>query len=218
MTDSKLKLNANKTEFLIIGKQKQHGKCDCFFLTPRLSQNFTLAVSARNFGVTFDINFSDSIFHKLVIATFITFVTFVVFTGICLLLLPKLLQLLLLAVDLTIAIPFIILLSRTSYKDILKLQRVQNCLARVVTQSPHFCHSAPLLKSLHLYCTTTYQALSSKQPVYLHSQLLQNSPDSFDHLIVIYFLFLMLRQMSELEFFSCCTDSVELTPVSVKEI
>ena len=47
----------------------------------------------------------DSIFHKLVVAAFITFVTFVVFAGICILL----------AVDLTIAILFIlILLSRTS--------------------------------------------------------------------------------------------------------
>ena len=65
--------------------------------------------------------------------------------------------------------------------DILKLRRVQNCLARVVTQSPRFSHSAPLLKSLHWppvrcsivfkICTNTYQALSSKQPTYLHSLL-----------------------------------------------
>ena len=31
LTDSKLKLNADKTEFLIIGVQKQRGKLDCFF-------------------------------------------------------------------------------------------------------------------------------------------------------------------------------------------
>ena len=31
MTNSKLKLNANKTEFLINGTQKQRGKLDCFF-------------------------------------------------------------------------------------------------------------------------------------------------------------------------------------------
>ena len=46
------KLNADKTEFLIIGKQKQRGK-HCFFPTPMLSQNFTPTVSARNLGVTF---------------------------------------------------------------------------------------------------------------------------------------------------------------------
>ena len=65
--------------------------------------------------------------------------------------------------------------------DILKLQCVQNCLARVVTRSPRFSHTAPLLKLLHLLpvqyriifkiCTITYQALLSKQPAYLHSLL-----------------------------------------------
>ena len=66
-------------------------------------------------------------------------------------------------------------------KDITKLQRVQNCLARVVTRSPRFTPSKPLLKSLHWLpvqyrimfkmCTITYQALSSKQPSYLHTLL-----------------------------------------------
>ncbi|MEG7525511.1 MAG: hypothetical protein M3H12_20910, partial [Chromatiales bacterium] len=64
-------------------------------------------------------------------------------------------------------------------KDITKLQRVQNCLARVVTRSPRFSGSVPLLKSLHWLparyriifkiCTIAYQALSFKQPAYLHS-------------------------------------------------
>ena len=66
-------------------------------------------------------------------------------------------------------------------KDIAKLQRVQNGLARVVTPSPLFSRSVPLLKSLHWLpvryhiifkiCTITYQVLSSKQPAYLHSML-----------------------------------------------
>ncbi|KAK2186163.1 hypothetical protein NP493_212g05008 [Ridgeia piscesae] len=41
------------------------------------------------------------------------------------------------------------LLYNTANKDIAKLQRVQNCLASVVTRSPHFSRSVPLLKSLH---------------------------------------------------------------------
>ena len=86
MTDSKLKLNASKTEFFIIVNKKKRGKLDSFFPTFFwLSQNFTPAVSARNLGVTFDNNFIlDSIFYKLVVATCITFVTFVVFAGKCL--------------------------------------------------------------------------------------------------------------------------------------
>ena len=47
MTDSELKLNADKTEFLVIGTQKQRGKLDRLFPTPMLSQNFTQVVSAR---------------------------------------------------------------------------------------------------------------------------------------------------------------------------
>ena len=73
------------------------------------------------------------------------------------------------------------LLYITANKDIAKLQRVQNCLARVVTRYPRFCRSVPFLKSLHwrpvLYgiifkmCTIAYQALSSTQPAYQNSML-----------------------------------------------
>ena len=61
-------------------------------------------------------------------------------------------------------------------KDIVKLQCVQHCLARVVTRSPRFSHLVPFLKSLHCIpvhycsifkiCTVAYQALSST----LHNQ------------------------------------------------
>ena len=72
------------------------------------------------------------------------------------------------------------LLYNTANKDIAKLQRVQNCLARVVTRS-RFSRSVLLLKSLHWLpvhyriifkiCTIAYQALSSTQPAYLNSML-----------------------------------------------
>ena len=73
------------------------------------------------------------------------------------------------------------LLYNTANKDIARLQRVQNCLARVVTRSPRFSSSVPLLKSLHWLpvhyrnifkiCTISYQALASKQPTYINSML-----------------------------------------------
>jgi len=63
-------------------------------------------------------------------------------------------------------------------KDILKLQRVQNYLARVGTR---FSHSVPLLKSLHWLpvqshiifklCIIAHQTLSSGEPSYLFSVL-----------------------------------------------
>ena len=40
------------------------------------------------------------------------------------------------------------LLHEIPTKDLQKLQRVQNCLARVVTKAPRFSRSIPLLKSL----------------------------------------------------------------------
>ena len=66
-------------------------------------------------------------------------------------------------------------------KDITKLQRIQTCLARVVTRSPRFTPSKPLLMYLHWLpiqyrklCkifAITYQTFSSKQPSYLHALL-----------------------------------------------
>ena len=73
------------------------------------------------------------------------------------------------------------LLSGIADTDLAKLQRVQNRLARVVTKSPPFTHSVPLLCSLHWLpvkfrvdfkiCLLTYKTLSEKQPVYLHPLL-----------------------------------------------
>ena len=62
-----------------------------------------------------------------------------------------------------------------------EISKLQNCLARVVTKSPRFCHITPLLKSLHCLpvrygikfklCSLTYQALTSGQPVYIQNML-----------------------------------------------
>ena len=76
-------------------------------------------------------------------------------------------------------------------KDILKLQHVQNCLGRVVTQSPLFSHSVPLLKSflsdITLFSRSAQLLIKhfhpSNQHIYIHRSLLQ---DIFSHLILIY--------------------------------
>ena len=62
-------------------------------------------------------------------------------------------------------------------KDIARLQRVQNCLARVVTKAPRFSRSVPILKQLHwlsvkfrIYfkiCAITFRTLKDNQPAYL---------------------------------------------------
>lgn len=80
-----------------------------------------------------------SMFPKRVVAAFIIFVIFAVFVGICDFLSIKILQLLLL---LQLSFPQYCSLS----KYIVKFQRVQNFLTRVVTRSPRFSRSMRLLK------------------------------------------------------------------------
>ena len=65
--------------------------------------------------------------------------------------------------------------------DLTRLQCVQNQLARLVTKSPPFTGSIPLLHSLHWLPvmfrilfkinSLTYKTLREKQPLYLHSML-----------------------------------------------
>ena len=62
-------------------------------------------------------------------------------------------------------------------KDIARLQRVQNCLARVVTKAPRFSHFVPILIRLHWLpvkfrihfkiCAVTFRTLRENQPAYL---------------------------------------------------
>ena len=52
-------------------------------------------------------------------------------------------------------------------KDIARLQRVQNCLAREVTTAPRFSRSTPILKRLH--------RLPVNQPTYLADLLIVRS-------------------------------------------
>ena len=104
---------------------------------------------------------------------------------------------------------------------ILSLQRVQNCLAIVVTRSPgRFSHSLPLLKLLHWLpvryciifkiCTLTYQTISSKQTAYLHSLLTPpRQPRQFRS---SNFNLLFVPSVKTDVRTNCCTDSVEPTP------
>ena len=63
------------------------------------------------------------------------------------------------------------------------LQRVQNCLARVVSKAPRFNHSVPILKRLHCLpvkfrihfkrCTIAFRTLRNDQPAYLADLLVR---------------------------------------------
>ena len=70
-----------------------------------------------------------------------------------------------------------------SEKDIAKSQRVQKCLARVVTKAPRFSCSVPILKQLHWLpvkfrihlkkCAIAFRTLKDNQPAYLADLLVR---------------------------------------------
>ena len=146
MENSKLKLNADKTEFLIIGTSTQRAKLHGFFPTHILSQSITPAASVLNLGVRFDENFNfKQHISKTCRCCFYHIRD-----------LRRIRRFLSLSVAETIATALVSsrldycnsLLYNTANKDIAKLQRVQNCLARLVTRSPRFSRSVPLLTAL----------------------------------------------------------------------
>ena len=71
------------------------------------------------------------------------------------------------------------LLNNIAKQDLSKLQRMQNCLARVVLRAPRFSRSLPLLKQLHCllvnyrikFKLSIHRALAIHQPPYLASLL-----------------------------------------------
>ena len=82
MKNSKLKLNANKTEFLIIGTSTRSATLGGFFATHILSQSITPTASVLNLGVTFDEHLiSNNVYRKHVVAVFTISAVFSVFAG-----------------------------------------------------------------------------------------------------------------------------------------
>ena len=179
MSSRKLNINPDKTEFLLIGSKVQREKNSKCFPTRLLAQEVTPAPSARNLGIVFDsaLNFKSHIsgisracyYHIRDMRRIKRFLTPS---------LPKTIATSLIGSKLDYCNS---VLFNVTEKEISKLQGVQNCLARVVTKSPRFCHKTPLLKSLHWLpvryrikfklCFLVYQALASGQPVYIRNML-----------------------------------------------
>ena len=148
MAQSKLKLNPSKTEFLLIGSKSQMEKFINLSPLAVLDNEMNPADSARNLGVFFDsgLNFRQ---HISQVSTS------------CFYHIRDLKRIrkspLPLALAKQIAVALVTskldycnsLLHQIPAKDLQKLQRVQNCLARVVTKAPRFSRSIPLWKSLH---------------------------------------------------------------------
>jgi len=151
MTNNKLRLTANKTDFIIIGTSRRRNKHTHLFTTNMLSHSITPSDTVCNLGVTLD---SDLNVSKHISPTCHS----------CFYHIRDLHR-----------------IRHYIYLSVAKnnCYRIQNCLAKVVTRSPRFSHSVPLLKYLHRLpvqsriifklCTIAYQTLSSGEPSYLFS-------------------------------------------------
>ena len=178
---SKLKLSPSKTEFLLIGTKLQRE----FFLNNfpclLLGQDTNPSTSAKNLGVLFD---SSLNFRKHISQT----------CRACFYHIRDLRRIRKsLSLDLAKQIAVALVSSKLDYcnslfhnmpeKDIARLQRVQNCLARVVTNAPRFSRSVPILKQLHRLpvkfrlhfkiCALSFRTLKENQPAYLDDSLVR---------------------------------------------
>ena len=147
MTSSKLKLNPDKTEFILLGTKSQRDKLASFFPTDILGSTIAPADKVRNLGVIFDSNFSFSNQVASVCKS-------------CFLGLRDLRRIRRhLSKNMAVTVANALVTSKLDYcnslyrslscRDIRKLQCLQNSLARIVTKSSKFCHITPILKSLH---------------------------------------------------------------------
>ena len=177
MSTKKRKLNPDKTEFLLIGNERQRSRCLSMFPIELLGVETYPAKSARNLGVIFDKNFNFRSYMSAICSSCIYHIRDI----------RRIRRHLDLDIAKLLANALVSsrfdycnsLLSGIAETDLTKLQRVLNRLARMVTKSPPFTRSVPLLSSLHWLpvkyrvhfkiCWLTYKALHEEQPVYLCS-------------------------------------------------
>ena len=185
MTNSKLKLNPSKTEFIIIGSKKQREKFKDLFPILLLDHDTLPKAFVRNLGFIFycDFNFKRQISQTCKIC----FYHIRDFRRIRKYLSPEAAKFVACALVTSHLDYCNSLLYNLPDRNIERLQRVQNCLARVVCKASRFIRSKPLLNFIHWLpvkyrirfklCTITFKAFLFHQPTYLYNYLvpLQNS-------------------------------------------
>ena len=175
MFTNKLKLNPDKTEFIIIGSPKYRKQLLPHFPINILGNQVSPAKSVRNLGVVFDSNLNFSNHKSQVIKS----------TRVHARDLYRIHPLLDLNTSVLLANALVssrldycnsLFLSLTDF-ELRRLQLVQNSLCKVVTRSSKFSHITPQLKKLHWLPVRysvqfkigliTYKILNQSQPVYL---------------------------------------------------
>ena len=147
MSGNKLKLNPDKTEFLLIGNERQRSIYLAMFPADLLGVKTISAKAARDLGVIFDSNFSFRSHVSAVcrscryhirdlrrIRRYLTFDS------------AKLLAHALVSRSLDYCSSLLLAIAN---KEIVQLQRIQKSLASVVTKKPPLTRSVPLLHCLH---------------------------------------------------------------------
>ena len=175
MFTNKLKLNPDKTEFILIGSKNNCKQLLPHFPINILGNQVSPAQSVKNLGVVFDSNFTFSDHMSQVIKSTRAHARD----------LYRIRPLLDLKTSVLLANALVssrldycnsLFLSLTDF-ELRRLQLVQNSLCRVVTCSSKFSHITPQLKKLHWLPVRyrvqfkigliTYKILNQGQPVYL---------------------------------------------------
>ena len=147
MNQNMLKLNPSKTEFMTIGNSTQRKKIAHIFPVELLIQNFDEIDYIRNLGVAFD---PACFIHKKMYRIFVDQLSPYLLSQTHSIHLDKATANSLANAPVCSRLDYCnSLLFGCSEKYKTSLQRVQNCLARVVTRSSRLSESSPLLKSLH---------------------------------------------------------------------
>ena len=175
MFTNKLKLNPDKTEFILIGSPQNRKELLPHFPINILRNQVSPAQSVRNLGVVFNSNFNLSNHMSQVIKS----------TRVHARHLYRIRPLL--DFNTSVLLVNALVSSRLDYCNLLfllltdfelkRLQLVQNSLCRVVTRSSKFSHISPQLKKLHWLPVKyrvqfkigliTYKILNQGQPIYL---------------------------------------------------
>ena len=184
MLTNKLKLNPDKTEYLLIGNEQQWSNYVSMFPIELFGIKTNPAKSARNLGVNFDKNFTFRPHISAVCSSCFYYMRFLWRIRRHLDMdSAKLLATALMSSHLDYCN---LLLYGIADIDFTKLQRVQNWLAYLVTKSPPHPRSLPLLCSLHWLPVRfrilskinllTYKTLHEKKPVCFHFMLAPSLP------------------------------------------
>ena len=179
MNSNKLLLNPSKTEFLLIGTKQQRLRFSQLTTLSLGNDIIPVSTSARNLGFIFDsdMSFTDQInslskschFHIRDIRHIRHLLPLSAATALANSLVSS-------KLDYCNS-----LYNGISQANLNKIQRIQNTLAHVVTNTSKFEHITPILKKLHWLpikqcidyklCLLTYKTLQIQQPTYLYNSL-----------------------------------------------